>query len=64
MPEGPVILSPDGLAASFRREVIDKAPQKFKVPCLEEILGLFPDEENPFYAGFGNRITVSLLYYF
>lgn len=61
MPEGPVILSPDGLAASFKREVIDKAPQKFKIPCLEEILNLFPEEENPFYAGFGNRVTVRYL---
>lgn len=59
LPEGPIMLSPDGLMTSFKREVIDRTPQKFKIACLNEILSLFPDDENPFYSGFGNRVTVS-----
>lgn len=62
LPEGPVILSPDGLTTSFKREVIDRTPHNFKIACLHEILSLFPDEEVPFYAGFGNRPTVNKLY--
>jgi len=33
----------------------------FKIACLTEVLNLFPEDNHPFYAGFGNRITVSLL---
>jgi len=31
LPEGPVIMSPDGLFPSFHREVIIKKPEIFKI---------------------------------
>ncbi len=40
--------------------MIAKKPEDFKIECLKNIASLFPGK-NPFYAGFGNRINVSLL---
>lgn len=57
LPDGPVLLSPDRLLKSFRREVIDRIPYEFKVTALRDLRALFPNEHNPFYAGFGNRTT-------
>jgi phosphatidate phosphatase LPIN len=57
LPLGPVIMSPDGLIHSFKREVIDRRPQDFKIPALRDVRNLFPDDVNPFFAGFGNRDT-------
>ena len=57
LPEGPVIMSPDGLMFSFKREVIDRKPHEFKIPALRDVRNLFPEEHNPFVAGFGNRDT-------
>merc|ERR1719281_525949 len=57
LPEGPVILSPDRLFESFKREVIERRPFEFKVAALRDIRSLFPNAHNPFYAGFGNRDT-------
>jgi phosphatidate phosphatase LPIN len=57
LPEGPVIMSPDRLLRAFTREVIYRRPEEFKMACLKDIKNLFPF--SPFYAGFGNRITVS-----
>eukprot|EP00184_Porphyridium_aerugineum_P004558 CAMPEP_0184694156 /NCGR_PEP_ID=MMETSP0313-20130426/2201_1 /TAXON_ID=2792 /ORGANISM="Porphyridium aerugineum, Strain SAG 1380-2" /LENGTH=527 /DNA_ID=CAMNT_0027152395 /DNA_START=1 /DNA_END=1584 /DNA_ORIENTATION=- len=57
LPEGPVIMSPDRLVASFTREVIRRRPDEFKIVALQQIRDLFPSEHNPFYAGFGNRET-------
>ncbi|KAH9623201.1 hypothetical protein KSS87_019865 [Heliosperma pusillum] len=62
LPEGPVIISPDGLFPSLYREVIRRAPHEFKISCLEDIKVLFPPDQNPFYAGFGNRDTDELSY--
>ncbi|KAL9812940.1 Phosphatidate phosphatase PAH2 [Arabidopsis thaliana] len=62
LPDGPVVISPDGLFPSLFREVIRRAPHEFKIACLEEIRGLFPPEHNPFYAGFGNRNTDEISY--
>ncbi|TDL29651.1 LNS2-domain-containing protein [Rickenella mellea] len=63
LPEGPVIMSPDRLMASLHREVIMRKPEVFKMACLRDIQRLFGDAtENPFYAGFGNRITDALSY--
>ncbi len=62
MPEGPVILSPDRLLRSFKREVIHRQPQMFKIAALKNIRSLFPDEFNPFYTGFGNRDTDAVSY--
>ncbi|XP_047316372.1 phosphatidate phosphatase PAH2-like isoform X2 [Impatiens glandulifera] len=62
LPEGPVIISPDGLFPSLFREVIRRAPHEFKIACLEDIKALFPPDHNPFYAGFGNRDTDEISY--
>ncbi|KAK4772981.1 hypothetical protein SAY87_028000 [Trapa incisa] len=62
LPNGPVVISPDGLFPSLYREVIRRAPHEFKIACLEDIKALFPSEYNPFYAGFGNRDTDELSY--
>ncbi|EKM59320.1 uncharacterized protein PHACADRAFT_191669 [Phanerochaete carnosa HHB-10118-sp] len=63
LPEGPVIMSPDRLMASLHREVIMRKPEMFKMACLRDIQRLFsPLSKNPFYAGFGNRITDALSY--
>ena len=57
LPAGPVIMSPDSLFSALHREVIKRRPQEFKIAVLKDILGLF-GQKSPFYAGFGNRITV------
>ncbi|RAL47274.1 hypothetical protein DM860_013239 [Cuscuta australis] len=62
LPEGPVIISPDGLFPSLFREVVRRAPHEFKIACLEDIKALFPSDTNPFYAGFGNRDTDEVSY--
>ncbi|KAJ8899918.1 hypothetical protein K2173_019622 [Erythroxylum novogranatense] len=62
LPNGPVVISPDGLFPSLYREVIRRAPHEFKIACLENIRRLFPADYNPFYAGFGNRDTDELSY--
>ncbi|KAJ4971160.1 hypothetical protein NE237_004259 [Protea cynaroides] len=62
LPSGPVVISPDGLFPSLYREVIRRAPHEFKIACLEDIKALFPQDYNPFYAGFGNRDTDELSY--
>ncbi|KAG9086812.1 hypothetical protein FS749_003367 [Ceratobasidium sp. UAMH 11750] len=63
LPEGPVIMSPDRLMASLHREVIMRKPEVFKMACLRDIQRLFGNEyRNPFYSGFGNRITDALSY--
>ncbi|XP_050213037.1 phosphatidate phosphatase PAH2-like isoform X1 [Mercurialis annua] len=62
LPDGPVVISPDGLFPSLFREVIRRAPHEFKIACLEDIRALFPSDCNPFYAGFGNRDTDEISY--
>jgi len=42
--------------------VIMRKPQVFKMACLRDIRNLFGESRNPFYAGFGNRITDALSY--
>ncbi|PVV03716.1 hypothetical protein BB560_001792 [Smittium megazygosporum] len=61
LPKGPLLLSPDRLFASFRREVIQRRPQEFKMACLKDLKSLF-ELDTPFYAGFGNRITDAMSY--
>ncbi|KAJ3129456.1 Nuclear elongation and deformation protein 1 [Nowakowskiella sp. JEL0407] len=61
LPEGPVIMSPDRLFRALHREVVIKKPEEFKIACLRDIKRLW-GEKNPFYAGFGNRITDALSY--
>ncbi|XP_019174469.1 PREDICTED: phosphatidate phosphatase PAH2-like isoform X2 [Ipomoea nil] len=62
LPEGPVIISPDGLFPSLYREVVRRVPHEFKIACLEDIKALFPVDRNPFYAGFGNRNSDEISY--
>lgn len=62
LPDGPVVISPDGLFPSLFREVIRRAPHEFKIACLQAIRALFPSDCNPFYAGFGNRDTDEISY--
>lgn len=62
LPDGPVIMSPDRLFTSFHREVIMRKPEAFKMACLKDILRLFGEKNNPFVAGFGNRITDAISY--
>lgn len=59
LPDGPLLLNPTSLISAFHREVIERKPEQFKIACLSDIKALFP--ENPFYAGYGNRINVSIL---
>lgn len=58
LPDGPLLLNPTSLLSAFHREVIEKKPELFKIACLNDIKMLFPS--NPFYAGYGNRVNVSL----
>lgn len=60
LPDGPVLMSPDRLLYSLNREVIFRNPETFKVACLQDITSVF--EQNPFYAGFGNRISDAVSY--
>ena len=62
LPKGPVILSPDRTIAALRREIYLRKPEVFKMACLRDILSLFSQKRNPFYAGFGNRLTDALSY--
>ncbi|OIW14878.1 hypothetical protein TanjilG_30597 [Lupinus angustifolius] len=62
LPDGPVVISPDGLFPSLYREVIRRVPHEFKIACLEGIKTLFPSDCSPFYAGFGNRDTDEISY--
>lgn len=62
MPAGPTILSPDRTMAALRREVYLRQPQVFKMATLRDIRNLYGPERNPFYAGFGNRLTDQISY--
>jgi len=62
IPKGPVLMSPDRTMAALRREVILKKPEVFKMACLQDIQYLYGENINPFYAGFGNRITDAVSY--
>ena len=62
LPKGPVIMSPDRTIAALRREIYLRKPEVFKMACLRDILSLFSQKRNPFYAGFGNRLTDALSY--
>ena len=62
LPKGPVIMSPDRTIAALRREIYLRKPEVFKMACLRDILSLFNHRRDPFYAGFGNRLTDALSY--
>ncbi|KAK6022095.1 LNS2 protein [Ostertagia ostertagi] len=56
LPDGPVLLSPTSVLIAFRREVIERRPEEFKIAALTDLKKLFPVKQ-PFFAGFGNRET-------
>uniref|UniRef100_F1KVC6 Phosphatidate phosphatase LPIN3 n=1 Tax=Ascaris suum TaxID=6253 RepID=F1KVC6_ASCSU len=56
LPDGPLLLSPTSVLMAFRREVIDRKPEEFKIAALSDLKECFPVKQ-PFYAGFGNRDT-------
>lgn len=62
LPNGPVIMSPNGIFESFTLEIIKRKPQEFKIPTLLSIQKLFPAAHNPFYAAYGNRNTDVISY--
>ena len=62
LPPGPMIMSPDRLFPSFKREVIHRKPWLFKIMALKNIKSLFGKGYNCFYAGFGNRDTDAMSY--
>ncbi|EFZ03638.1 LNS2 and lipin domain protein [Metarhizium robertsii] len=62
MPHGPTILSPDRTMAALRREVYLRQPHVFKMATLRDISSLYGPDHNPFYAGFGNRLTDQISY--
>jgi len=55
LPDGPLFLNPESALKSFKREVIDKQPDIFKIHCLSILQRLFP--VNPYFAGYGNKPT-------
>ena len=62
LPPGPLIMSPDGLFTSLKREVIERKPHLLKIPVLNELKNLFPEGLYPFFVGFGNRETDGIAY--
>lgn len=63
LPDGPIITSPDTLYESFKREIIIKNPEVFKIHVLRDIKGLFGNGKyNPLFAGFGNKDSDAISY--
>ncbi|KAL6122516.1 hypothetical protein NUSPORA_00434 [Nucleospora cyclopteri] len=64
LPDGPVILNPDGLFGAFYTEVIAGNPEEFKMAALKGIRDLYGNEykQSVFVAGFGNKITDVVAY--
>lgn len=56
LPKGPILLNPNQLFSAFQTECIYKRFDE-KLISLENIRSLFGPENNPFYAGFGNRLN-------
>ena len=57
LPEGPLLVTPTSLFTAFQKEVIERKPEEFKISCLKDIQSLFPANNNPYYAGYGNKST-------
>lgn len=64
LPEGPIVTSPDSLFESFKREMIIKNPEVFKIQVLRDIKQVFGETKdyNPIFAGFGNKDTDAIAY--
>ena len=50
--------APEGLVASLTTEFYHKNPEILKTQHLKAVKEIFPKHCDPFYAGFGNRISV------
>ncbi|KAH8872549.1 Phosphatidate phosphatase LPIN2 [Schistosoma japonicum] len=67
LPDGPILLSPFSVLEAFRKEVIARRADEYKIECLREVCNLFTNYNKhnrnvkedciPFIAGFGNRPT-------
>nr|CAD2199773.1 unnamed protein product [Meloidogyne enterolobii] len=42
LPDGPVLLSPTSVLMAFKKEVIERRPEEFKIACLNDLKSLFP----------------------
>lgn len=64
LPYGPIIMDPDGVFSSFKKGIIQKQQHLIKILSLLEIKSLFgkKDQEQHFYAGFGNKETDAIAY--
>ena len=62
MPIGPMMMNESGYVDAIKTEIIDKVPQEFKIECLLNLLKLFPNDVEPFYAGFGNKPSDKIAY--
>ena len=62
LPYGPIIMDPDGVFSSFKKGIIQKQQYLIKILSLLEIKNLFRDDEQHFYAGFGNKETDAIAY--
>ena len=62
LPQGPLLVTPTSLFVAFQKEVIEKKPEEFKISCLKDIQSLFPSDNNPYHAGYGNKSTDVMAY--
>ena len=64
LPFGPIIMDPDGVFSSFKKGIIQKQQYLIKILSLLEIKNLFgsKNEEQHFFAGFGNKETDAIAY--
>lgn len=64
LPDGPILLNPDGLFSAIYREIIAKNPDEFKINVLNSIKQLFSNEyrDDAIVAGFGNKLTDIIAY--
>ncbi|CAH8852745.1 unnamed protein product [Trichobilharzia szidati] len=46
LPDGPILLSPFSVLEAFRKEVILKRADEYKIECLREVCSLFPSGNN------------------
>ena len=62
LPKGPIIMDADGIFSSFKKGIIQKQTDLIKILSLLEIKNLFEDDEQHFFAGFGNKETDAIAY--
>ena len=62
LPKGPIIMDPDGIFSSFKKGILQKQTYLIKILSLLEIKNLFDDDEQHFFAGFGNKETDAIAY--